>query len=113
MSVKIVNPPSRMEHDQRVIITFRWNERAEACQIVTWLQAQFGKYSCQFRTVQFWISEIRRGRQGLYDEIRNGRSPLDDLDSKILAILDKSPFESSRSICERLVVVQSAVLPDL
>jgi hypothetical protein len=36
--------------------------------------------------------------------------PLDDLRSKILAILDKSPFESSRSIAQRLAIVQSQVL---
>jgi hypothetical protein len=30
-----------MDHDQRVIIKFPWNERADACQIAARLQAQF------------------------------------------------------------------------
>jgi hypothetical protein len=93
-----------MEYDQRVIIKFLWNERADARQIIDRLQKQFAEHSYQLWTVQFWISEIWRGRQDLHDEIRSGRSPLDDLDSKILVILEKSPFESSHSIAERLFV---------
>jgi hypothetical protein len=77
------------------------------------LQAQFVKHAYQLRTIQFWITEIRRGRQDLHNEIRSGLPPLDDLDSKILAILEKSPFESSHSIAERLLVVQSTVLRHL
>jgi DNA-binding MurR/RpiR family transcriptional regulator len=60
--------------------------------------------------IQFWITEIRSGRQDLHDKICSGRSPLDNLDSKIVAILDKTPFESSRSISARLNVMQSTVL---
>jgi hypothetical protein len=74
------------------------------------LQEKFAEYDYRLRTVQFWITEIWRGRQYLYDEIRSGRPPLDDLDGKILAILDKSPFESAQSIAERLLVAYSTVL---
>jgi transposase len=102
-----------MEYDQRVIIRFLANEGADARQIADRLQAQFTEDSYQLRTVQFWLAEIRRGRQDLHDEIRNRRPPLDDLDSKILAILEKSPFELSRSIAERLLVSHSAVLRHL
>jgi hypothetical protein len=42
---------------------------------------------------QFWIAEVRLGRQDLHDKIRIRRSPLDDFDAKILAILDKSPLD--------------------
>jgi hypothetical protein len=66
--------------------------------------------------MQFWIAEVRFGRQDLHDEIRTGTPPLDDLDdlddldAKILAILDKSPFESAYSIAETLCVAHSKVL---
>jgi hypothetical protein len=46
----------------------------------------------------------------MHDEIRSRGPRVGDLDSKILAIVDKLPFESSRSTAERLAVVQSTVL---
>jgi hypothetical protein len=99
-----------MDHDQRVIIKFLWNEKADARQIAARLQAQFAEHVYQLQTVQFKITEIRRGRQDLHDEIRSGRSLLDDLDGKILTILNKSPFESTHSMAERLLVAHSTVL---
>jgi hypothetical protein len=46
----------------------------------------------------------------LHNEIRTRRPPLDNLETKILAILDKSRFESAHSIAERLFVVYPTVL---
>jgi hypothetical protein len=99
-----------MEHDQRMIIKFLWNEGADASQIAARFQAWFSEHSYQLRTVQFWITEIRRGLQDLHDEIRSRKPLLDDLNGKILAISDKSPFESIDSIAERLLFACSTVL---
>jgi hypothetical protein len=99
-----------MDHDQRLIIKFLWNDGINASQNASRLQAQFTEYDYQLRTVQFSITEIQRGRQHLHDEIRSGRPLLDDLDGKILAILNKSRFESAYSISEILLLVHSTVL---
>jgi transposase len=98
-----------MEHDQRVIIRFLSNERIAADEITTKLQAQFAKHAYKLRTVQFWIGEVRFGRQDLHDEIRTGRPPLDDVNAKSLAILYKSPSKSARSIAERLCISRTTV----
>jgi hypothetical protein len=72
----------------------------------TRLQPQFVEHAYQLRTVQVSITEIRGGRQDLHDETGSGRAPLDDLHAKILAISDKSPFESAYSMAERMLVRQ-------
>jgi hypothetical protein len=53
------------------------------------LQAQFDEHVHQFPTVQFWIIEVRFNHQDVHDDIRTGRSPLDDPDATILTSLDK------------------------
>jgi hypothetical protein len=84
------------------------------CDSAVRLQAQVGEHAHKFRKVQFWITEGRLDRQDFHDEIHTGRFPLDDLDAKILAILDKSlfefEFESARSIAKTLRIIHSIVL---
>jgi uncharacterized membrane protein YpjA len=99
-----------MEYDQRMILKFLLNEGADARDITDRVQAQFGEHVYKLRTVQFWITEVWLGRQDLHDEIHTERPPLDDLDAKILAILDKSLFESAHSITKTLRIVHSTVL---
>jgi hypothetical protein len=74
------------------------------------LQTQFDEHIYQLRTIQFWIAEARLGCQDLHNEIRVGRPPLDDLDMKILAMLDKSPFQVVHSIAKRLSVTHTIML---
>jgi hypothetical protein len=79
-------------------------------QIADRLQAQFGEHAYKLRAVQFRITEVRLDHQDLHDKIRTRRAPLDDLDVKILAILNISPFESARPIAEALRIAHSTVL---
>jgi hypothetical protein len=102
-----------MEHDQRVIIRFLSNEGIAGDEIITSLQAQFAEHVYKLKTVRFWIGEVRVGRQDPHDKIHTGRPPLDRIETKILAILNKSPFESARSIAQRLRVSRAIVLNHL
>jgi hypothetical protein len=79
-----------MECDQRVIIKFFWNGEIDARDIADRLQTQFDEHAYHLRMIRFWITEVRLGRQDLHDQIGIGRLPLDDLDAKIMEILDKS-----------------------
>jgi hypothetical protein len=82
-----------MEYGQRVVIRFLHNEEADVHDITQRLQAQFVQDAYAPRTVQFWIGEVCRDHQPLHDQNRMGKLSLHDLDTKILAIFDKSPFE--------------------
>jgi hypothetical protein len=96
-----------------VIIQFLWNEEISARQIIRRVQAQFHEHAYKLQTVRFCIAEVRFGGQDLRDEICRRKSPLDDFNAKILAILDEGPFESACSISERLRVGYATVLEHL
>jgi hypothetical protein len=59
------------------------------------------------------MSEIRRAREDLHDEHLSGRPPLDDIDAKIVVMLEKRPFESARRMAEILGVDHVTVLNHL
>jgi hypothetical protein len=99
-----------MEHDQRVTIRFLLNEGTDIHDITNRLQAQFGEHAYELRTARFWIAEVWLGHQDFHDEIRTGRPPLDDLDAKIVAMLDRPSFESACSIAETLPIAYLTVL---
>jgi hypothetical protein len=104
LCVKIRSGPFRMEHDQRVIVKFLWNKEINVHDITKRLQTQFHEEIYAFWSVQFEIGELRRVRQDLQDNLRLGRPLLDDHEAKILATLDKPPFEWTRSIAETLLI---------
>jgi hypothetical protein len=86
------------------------NEGTNTRNIADRLRAQFAEHAYALRRVRFWIAEIWPGHQNLYDEMCIGGSPLGDLDAKILAILNKSSFQSTCSLAEALGVDCSTVL---
>jgi hypothetical protein len=99
-----------MEAHWRVIIKFFWDEGGAARDIAIRFPGQVAEHVYQLQTAKVWIIEIRLDRQNLHDEIRTGRPALDDLDAKIRAILDKSPFELAHSTAERLLVTHPVAL---
>jgi hypothetical protein len=89
-----------MEYEQRLIIRFLTNEDVDAHEIHTILNAQFGEQTYGLGGIQFWVREMQSDREDLHDEHRSGRPALDYIDTKIISILEKVPFESARSIAQ-------------
>jgi hypothetical protein len=85
---------SRLECERKVVIKFLAVEKVDAREIARRLTVPFGEDASALRTIQFWRAEVDHGREDLHDEQRSGRTPLDDIDSKILGLLDRTPFES-------------------
>jgi hypothetical protein len=105
-----------MECDKRVIIRFLCKECVSPKDIHAQLGAQFGdatynEYS--ERSVRWWCQYVRQGRKGVYHEVRCGRLPIDFLDIRILALLDKQLFHSAYSIAEAREVSHSIILSHL
>jgi transposase len=102
-----------MEYEQGVIVRFLLNEGSDTRQIAEGLRAKFHEDAYPLRTVQFWIMEVRLGREDLHDEPRMGRPSAEDLTAKIQELLDQNPFESARAMAETLQVSHSTVLKHL
>jgi hypothetical protein len=79
-------------------------------QIVERLEAQFHEDAYSLRCVQFWIGEIKRGPEDLYDAQRSRRRPIESLTMQIKVLLDENCFVSARSIEETLQVCHSTLL---
>jgi hypothetical protein len=96
-----------------VIIKFLFNDGLDAHQIAEELKAQFPEDAYSLRAVQFWLAEVRRGREDLHDKLRLGRPPPDCLLARIQEILNENPFESARSMADILHISHSTVLKHL
>jgi predicted HTH transcriptional regulator len=77
------------------------------------LEAQFHEDAYSLRAVQFWIGEVRRGRENLHDDPRPRRPSEEHITGKIQELLNQNPFESARSIAETLEISDSTVLKHL
>jgi hypothetical protein len=73
------------------------------------LERQFHEDAYSLSAVQFWIGEVRRGREDLDDEPRPGRLSEEHITAKIQELLNQNPFESARSIAETLSIFHSTV----
>jgi hypothetical protein len=112
--LKSVNCPLRTNGNQRIIITFLWNEPTDAREIAReirhGLQALSAKDTGTLRIVKVQIAAMWLGHQNSVDEIWTRSSHLDDCDGVILDISDGFCFKSACSIAERVLVTDSEVL---
>jgi AraC-like DNA-binding protein len=97
------------ELEQRFVIKFLWKEGSPTQNTHARLQAVYGATANTLPSVYFWIKEFRCGREGIGDQPRSGRPPIDDPDADILCVLHHSPFETVRSIAEEVGVSSATV----
>jgi hypothetical protein len=62
--------------------------------------------------VEFWIRELKCGREDVVDQPRSGLPLIDNRDADTLSVLRHSPFETVRSIAEE-VGVSAATRDDI
>jgi hypothetical protein len=65
------------------------------------------------RTVRFWTGEVRRGQEDLRDQYSSRRQPLDSIDTQIMLMISKVPFESAQSIAQTLNILPNVMLHHL
>jgi hypothetical protein len=99
-----------MSYEKRIIIQFLYKEKVRPTQIHRRLAAQYGLETYGLRSLQHWCQLSDCGRQNLNDDPRSGRLPIDHLDAKIIARLEREPFSSRYSVAEALDVFPATLL---
>jgi hypothetical protein len=59
--------------------------------------------------VQYWLHETKLYRSDLSDRPNSGRPPLEDIDARILQVLEAEPWSSVRMIAEFFKIPASTV----
>ena len=98
-----------MELEQRHIIKFLSRKGLKLRAIVTELSEQYGADAYDEPSIKYWLHQLKLGRKDLSTQHVGGRPPLDDTDTGILSILQRSPFASVRTIGESLGIAPSTV----
>jgi hypothetical protein len=102
-----------MSSEQRVIIQFVHKEKVHPIQIHKRLAAQYGLETYSLRNVQQSCQLFDCRRQNLNNDSRSARHPIDHLNAKFIACLEREPLSSAHSLAEALDVLLATVLSRL
>jgi hypothetical protein len=102
-----------MNYELPAIIQFLYKEKVYPAQIHRRLAAQYGLEPYSLRSIQQWCQLFDCGRQNLHDDPRSGRPPINHLDAKILACLEREPLSSAYLLAEALGASPITVLNHL
>jgi hypothetical protein len=77
--------------------------------IVAELAAVSHKNAFNENRVKYWLHEIKLHRSDMNDRPSSGRPPLEDIDARILQVLEAEPWSSVRTITEFLKILALTV----
>jgi hypothetical protein len=77
--------------------------------IVAERAAVYHKDAFDENRVKYWLHEIKLHRSDLSDRPNSGQLPLEDIDARILQVLEAEPWSSIRTIAEFLKIPASTV----
>jgi hypothetical protein len=98
-----------MEIGQRDVVNRLHRKRMRLPAIGAELAAVYHEDAFDKNRVKYWPHEIKLHRSDLSDRPNSGRSSLEDIDARILRVLEAQPWSSVRTIAEFLKVPASAV----
>jgi hypothetical protein len=98
-----------MEMQQRYVVNYLHHKGMELAAIVAELAALYHEDAFDENRVKYWLHEIMLHRSALSDRPSSGRSPLEDIDIRILQVLEAEPWSSVRTIPEFLKIPASTV----
>jgi hypothetical protein len=98
-----------MEIEQRYVVSYLHRKGMKLPAIVAEFATVYHGDAFDENRVKYWLHEIKFHRSDLSDRPSSGRSPLEDVDARILQGLEVEPWPSVRTIAEFLKVPASTV----
>jgi hypothetical protein len=98
----------RMEIKQKYMVSYLHCKGMKLPAIVTELAAVYHEGAFDENRVKYWLHEIQLHRSDLSDRPNSGRPCLEDIDARILQILEAEPWSLVGTIAEFLTIPGSA-----
>jgi hypothetical protein len=98
-----------MEIEQRYVVSSLHRKTMKLPVIVAEPAAVYHEDGFDENGMKYWLHEIKLHRPDLSDRPSSGRLPLEDIDARILQVLEAEPWSSVRTIVESLKIPASAV----
>jgi hypothetical protein len=99
----------QLEIKQRYVVSYLHCKEMKLPVIVAELAAVYHEEEFGENRVKCRLYEIKLHRSDLGDRPSSGRPPLDDIDARILQVLEAEPWSSIRTIAEFFKIPASAV----
>jgi hypothetical protein len=94
MDVYNIRLELHLEIEQRYVVSYLHRKGMKLPAIVAERAAVYHKDAFDENRVKYWLHEIKLHRSDLIDRPGFGRSPLEDIDGRILQILQAEPWSS-------------------
>jgi hypothetical protein len=84
----------QMEIGQRYVVSYFHHKGMKLSAIVAELAAVYHEDAFDENRMKYWLHEIKLHRSDLSDRPSSGRPPLEDIDARILQVLEAQPWFS-------------------
>jgi hypothetical protein len=98
-----------MEIGQRDAVSYLHRKGMKLSAIGAELAVVYHEDAFDENKVKYWLHEIKLHRSDLGDRPSSGRPPLEDIDARILHVLEAGPWSSIRRIVEFLKIGASTM----
>jgi hypothetical protein len=99
----------QMEIEQRSVMNYLHRKGMKLPTIVAELAAVYHEDAFNENRMRYWLHEMKLHRSDLSDRPSSGRPPLEDIDARILQVLEAEPWSSGRTKAEFLKIPASTV----
>jgi hypothetical protein len=99
----------QIEIEQRDVVSYLHRKGMKLPAIVAELAAVYHEDAFDENRVKYWLYGIKLHHSDLSDRPSSGRAPLENIDARILQVLEVEPWSSVRTIAEFLKIPASTV----